>query len=90
MAMSSIANSLKPRYNDIMIIIRFPNADVERKALGFLTGRFSFTSWETGETAVPPQALGSLAAEGITFTVEGPAKYEQLIETLRTPAAKAV
>ncbi len=73
-----------------MIIIRFPNVDVERKALGFLTGRFSFTSWETGETTVPPQALGSLAAERITFTVEGPAKYEQLTATIRNPAAKAV
>jgi hypothetical protein len=73
-----------------MIIIRFANPDMERRALGYLAGRFSFKTWETGDTAVPPQALGSLAAEGITFTVEGPAKYEQLAAPLRTPPASAV
>jgi hypothetical protein len=31
-----------------------------------------------GDTAVPPQALGSPAAEWICFSVEGPAKLEQL------------
>jgi hypothetical protein len=54
-----------------MIIIRFPNVDMERRALGFLAGRFSFTTWDTGATAVPPQALGVLASEGIAFVVEG-------------------
>jgi hypothetical protein len=66
-----------------MIIIRFLTTDMERRALGFLAGRFSFKTWETGETAVPPQALGSLATEGISFIVEGPAKYEQLAAPLR-------
>ena len=73
-----------------MIIIRFTNPEMERRALGYLAGRFSFTTWDSGETAVPPQALGSLAAEGISFTVEGPAKYEQLAAPLRTPPASAV
>ena len=73
-----------------MVIIRFANPDMERRALGYLAGRFSFKTWDTGETAVPPQALGSLAAEGITFTVEGPAKYEQLTAPVRNPAAAAI
>jgi len=58
-----------------MIIIRFPDAATERRALGWLTGRFSFKSWETGETMVPEAALLALAREGIRFTVEGPATY---------------
>ena len=62
-----------------MIIIRFSNPDMERRALGFLAGRFSFKTWDNGETAVPQQALGSLAAEGISFIVEGPTTYESLI-----------
>jgi hypothetical protein len=73
-----------------MIIIRFPNPDMERRALGYLAGRFSFKTWDTGETAVPPQAVSWLAAEGITFSVEGPATYEQLAAPLRNPPAKAV
>jgi hypothetical protein len=73
-----------------MIIIRFPDAGAERRALGFLAGRFSFKSWANGETMVPEQALGSLAAEGISFIVQGPAKYEQLATALRNPPASAV
>jgi hypothetical protein len=73
-----------------MIIIRFPDAATERRGLGFLAGRFSFKSWVSGETMVPEQALGALAAAGISFYAEGPAKYEQLAETVRNPAAAAV
>ena len=73
-----------------MIIIRFATPEMERRALGYLASRFSFKSWETGETVVPPQALVSLATEGITFTVEGPAKYEQLATPVRNPAASAI
>jgi hypothetical protein len=60
-----------------MILIRFPSLDSERKALGRLTGRFSFKSWATGEMLVPETALPYLAVEGSAFTVEGPATYEQ-------------
>jgi hypothetical protein len=62
-----------------MIIIRFTDPAMERRALGFLARRFSFKTWDTGETAVPPQALGTLAMEGISFIVEGRASYAQLI-----------
>jgi hypothetical protein len=60
-----------------MIIIRFSDAAAERRALGFLAGRFAFKSWDTGETVVPEQALAALAAEEISFVVEGPAKHEE-------------
>lgn len=57
-----------------MILVRFPNGESERWALGFLAGRFSFKTWVTGETLVPENALAFLATEGIPFIVEGPAK----------------
>jgi hypothetical protein len=87
---ATIALPLGADYDTIMIIIRFTNPDMERRALGFLAGRFSFKTWDTGATAVPPQALGALATEGISFVVEGPAKYEQLAAPLRNPPAAAV
>lgn len=57
-----------------MILVRFPNGECERRALGFLAGRFSFKTWATGEVLVPENSLAFLATEGIPFTVEGPAK----------------
>jgi hypothetical protein len=62
-----------------MVIIRFPNVDARRRALGFLLGRFSGKSWATGEVMVPEPALSHLAAEGISFTVEGPATYDRIL-----------
>jgi hypothetical protein len=73
-----------------MIRIRFPDAASDRRALGFLPGRFSFKSWSTGEMLVPPAALSALALEGIPFIVEGPATYEQIISSVRNPPASAV
>ena len=53
-------------------------------------GRFPFTSWSTGEMLVPEAALAHLAVEGIAFSVEGPAKYEQAVPAFRgTPPAPA-
>ena len=73
-----------------MIRIHFPDSESERRALGYLAGRFSFKSWATGEMLVPAEALSCLAMEGIAFTVEGQATYEQLVSTVRTPAAATV
>ena len=56
-----------------MVVIRFPTQDEKFKALGYLPGRFAFKSWATGEMLVPEAALPFLAAEGITFTIEGQA-----------------
>ena len=72
-----------------MIIIRFPDNETKRNALGYLAGRFSGKSWSTGELMVPEEALAHLAAEGIRFTVEGPATYAHLAP-LRDPSALAV
>ena len=72
-----------------MIVIRFPDQSAERRALGFLAGRFSFTTWKTGEVLVPETALSSLATEGISFHVEGPATYGQAVPAVRNAASSA-
>ena len=71
-----------------MIIIRFSTPEMKRRALGYLTGRFSFKSWATGEMMVPEASLPFLAAEGIQYFVEGPATYERLVPAFRDPAAE--
>jgi hypothetical protein len=70
-----------------LVRIRFSDSQSETRALGFLAGRFSFTSWETGETLVPETALAALAAEGFSFTVVGLPTYAQAIPALRNSAA---
>jgi hypothetical protein len=73
-----------------MIVIRFTDAQNERRALGLLAGRFPFTTYATGETIVPDDALAALAVDGIPFHVEGPASYGQSIPALRTAAATEI
>jgi hypothetical protein len=73
-----------------MILIRFPDLDAKRAALGKLAGRFSFQSRATGEMLVPEDSLPYLAVEGIAFTVEGPATYEQSSAALRGSSAATV
>jgi hypothetical protein len=71
--------------------IRFTDSHVETEALGFLTGRFSFTSWESGETLVPEAALKALTNAGFSYTIVGPPTYGQTIpQALRTPASDPV
>lgn len=70
-----------------MVRIHFPNPELERKALGFLAGRFSFKTWSNGETLVPESALAAMAVEGIPYTVEGPATYEQSAPPIRSTSA---
>ena len=60
------------------IIIRFPDAESKKTALGKLARRFSGKSWATGEVMVPETALAFLATEGISFSVEGPATNERI------------
>ena len=74
----------------VMILIRFPNPESKRAALSGLAGRFSFKSYATGEMVVPEDALAFLAVEGIGFTVEGPATYEQNGSAVRGSPAPAV
>ena len=73
-----------------MIIIRFIEPAAERRALGFLAGKFSFKSWASGEMMVPPKALAYLAVEGISFFVVGPATDEQLTATVGNPTGSTV
>ena len=73
----------------MQILIRFPDKETEQRALGKLIPRFSGKSWASGETAVPAQALGFLAEQGIKFTVIGPATYE-FITPVRDPGSVAV
>ncbi|HET6883535.1 MAG TPA: hypothetical protein VFI31_25510 [Pirellulales bacterium] len=73
-----------------MILIRFSDIELKRRALGAMAGRFPFKSWATGEMIVPETALSFLALEGIAFTVEGPATYEQNTPAIRVAAAPAV
>jgi hypothetical protein len=56
-----------------MIIIRFADAAMERQAMGWLAGRFSFRTWANGNVMVPADALRYLALEWFSFTVVGPA-----------------
>jgi hypothetical protein len=73
-----------------MIKLRFPNPETERKAIGYLAGRFPFKTFADGYTLVPDSALARLAMEGISFTVEGRAAYEHIISQIRDPAAPAI
>ncbi len=66
-----------------MITITFPDKETEKKALGFLLGRFSGRVLKTGEHLVPEAALEALANENIPFTVEGKSTYEQQTSSLR-------
>jgi hypothetical protein len=70
-------------YTIDMIVIRFPNTESKRAALGRLAGRFRFKSFATGEMLVPEDALAFLAIEGIGFTVQGPATYELIASAVR-------
>lgn len=66
-----------------MITITFPDRETEKKALGFLLGRFSGRVLKTGEHLVPEAALEALADQNISFTVKGKASYEQQITAIR-------
>ena len=67
-----------------MVIITFPDAETQKKALGFLLGRFSGKVLKTGEHIVPEAALEALAGQNITFTVHGKASYEKQVAALRS------
>ena len=56
-----------------MITITFPDRETEKRALGFLLGRFSGRVLKSGEHLVPDAALEALANENIPFSVKGKA-----------------
>lgn len=73
-----------------MVIIRFDDAEMERRALGWLAGRFSFKTWANGDLMVPDSALAHLARERVSFHVQGPATYEHYAPTVRDSATASV
>ncbi len=73
-----------------MIRIRFASREAQRKAISWLPGRFSFKNWPDGRVLVPEQALPLKALEGMSFTAEAPATYEQIVPSVRETAAATV
>src|SRR5947209_1683509 len=72
-----------------MVVITFPDSDTQKKAVGFLLGRFSGKVLKNGEHIVPEAALAALADRNISFTVHGKASYEKQIAALRSAASGA-
>ena len=66
-----------------MVTITFSDRETEKKALGFLLGRFSGRVLKSGEHLVPETALEALADRNISFTVQGKSTYEQQIAAIR-------
>jgi hypothetical protein len=73
-----------------MVIVRFDNAEIEKQALGWLAGRFSFKTWANGELMVHETVLPFLAREGLAFSVTGPATYEHFAPAIRNADPVAV
>jgi hypothetical protein len=86
----SIVGTDNAGYDTDMVQIRFPDLEAKRRALGYLAGRFPFTSYRTGEMLVPSEALAELALAAIPYSVEGPPSYGQAVPALRDPAPVAV
>jgi hypothetical protein len=70
-----------------MVVITFPDEETQKRALGFLLGRFSGKVLKNGEHIVPESALAALADRNIPFTVHGRASYEKQIAALRNAAS---
>lgn len=73
-----------------MVVITFPDAETQTRAVGFLLGRFSGRFLKIGEHIVPESALAALARRGFAFTVHGKASYEMQVAALRGAASGAV
>jgi hypothetical protein len=73
-----------------MVTITFPDRDTEKRALGFLLGRFSGRVLKTGEHLVPEAALEALADQNISFTVNGKSTYKQQIAAVRDTAPASI
>ena len=74
-----------------MVTIEFADRETEKRAIGFLLGRFSGHIIKSGEHLVPEEALAAaLADQNIPFAVKGKATYEQQVAAIRSPAATSV
>ncbi len=54
-----------------MVIVRFDNGEEERRALGWLAGRFSFKTWDSGDLMVHEAVLPYLAREALRSEFKG-------------------
>ncbi len=52
-----------------MITIIFPDRETEKRALGFLLGRFSWRVLKSGENLVPEAALNALDNQKIAYKI---------------------
>ena len=73
-----------------MITITFPDHETEKRALGFLLGRFSGRVLKSGEHLVPEAAFEALADQNISFTVKGKATYERQTAAFRDTASATI
>lgn len=73
-----------------MVTITFKDRSAERKALGFLLGRFSGKVLRSGEHIVPEAALEALASANIPFAVKGKASYAETIAAVRSAPASSI
>jgi len=73
-----------------MVVITFPDSATQKKALGYLLGRFSGKVLKNGEHIVSEGALAALADQGLSFTVVGKASYEKQIAALRSTASGTI
>jgi hypothetical protein len=73
-----------------MVVIKFPDEETEKEAIGFLLGRFSGRVLRNGEHIVPEAAMSALAEENIPFSVLGTATYEQQLAALRGAASSGI
>jgi hypothetical protein len=73
-----------------MVTITFPDRDTEKRALGFLLGRFPGRVLKSGEHLVPEAALEALADQNIPFSVQGKSTYEQQIAAFRDTAPATI
>jgi len=90
---SSVIERIKcyNRFGDnFMVTITFPDRETEKRALGFLLGRFSGRVLKSGEHLVPEAALEALADQNISFTVQGKSTYEQQIAAVRDTAPATI
>jgi hypothetical protein len=54
-----------------MVTITFPDRDTEKRALGFLLGRFSGRVLKSGEHLIPEATLEALADQNIPYYRSG-------------------
>jgi hypothetical protein len=73
-----------------VVTITFPDRETEKRAIGYLLGRFSGRILRSGEHIVPEAALEALADQNIPFVVKGKATYAEQLAAIRGDAPAAV